>query len=257
MIVIGAGRVGTSLKRRSEARGIDVTLITRDGPDEPLHGPQGDPILVATRNDDLLDVLDRVPSYRHDDLVFIQNGLYRGFLHNNQLEGATRGLLYFAATTRDGPIEPGTVSRFFGPHALFMVRWFARMDLQARAVDWARYNYYELEKLTWLCVFGVLCDAHRCTVGEALVHEEDLRSLVKEMALFGRAHLNVDPPLDYLLERLKDYSRSIPDYRASVKEWAWRHGAVLRLMAERDRTLPTMVRLLRQGGHGPKLEGFG
>lgn len=253
MIIIGAGRVGTSLKKRSEAHGVEVTLVDRQGPDEVLDGPQGDPILVATRNDDLLDVLERVPDHRTDDLVFIQNGLYRGLLSNNQLQGTTRGLIYFAATERSGDIDPGTVSWFFGPHALAMARWFAVMKLKARATDWARYSYYELEKLTWLCVFGVLCDAHACTVGEALAHEDDLDALIGEMVRFGRAELNVDPPLDYLKERLVEYTRSIPDYRAAVKEWEWRNGAVLRAMAHRDQRMPATVRLLRAGGHGDRV----
>lgn len=249
MIVIGAGRVGTSLKRRSEEHGVEVTLVGRDTPDEALEGPQGDPIVVATRNDDLLAVLERVPDYRHEDLVFVQNGLYRGLLQNNQLSGATRGLIYFAATERYGTIDPGTVSWFFGPHALAMVRWFAVMKLKARSVDWARYTYFELEKLAWLCVFGVLCDAHGCTVGEALAHRDDLDALVKEMIRFGRAVLNVDPPAEHLTSRLIEYTESIPTFRASVKEWEWRNGAVLREMAGREKRMPNMVRLLKAGGH--------
>lgn len=253
MIIIGAGRVGTSLKKRSEAHGVEVTVVDRQGPDAALEGPQGDPIVVATRNDDLLDVLQRVPDYRRDDLVFIQNGLYRGLLQNNQLQGATRGLIYFAATARDGDIDPGTVSWFFGPHALAMARWFATMKLNARAVDWPRYSYYELEKLAWLCVFGVLCDAHDCTVGEALAHEDELDALVKEMVHFGRAEMNVDPAFDYLKARLVEYTRSIPTYRAAVKEWDWRNGAVLAAMEQRDQRMPEMVRLLRAGGHGDRV----
>lgn len=253
MIVIGAGRVGTSLKKRSDEVGIEVTLVDRNGPDGALEGVQGDPIVVATRNDDLLDVLDRVPDYRRDDLVFVQNGLFRGLLENNQLQNVTRGLLYFAATERYGAIDPGTVSWFFGPHALTMVRWFNALGLKARSVDWARFSYYELEKVAWLCVFGVLCDAHDCTVGEALEHDEDLTALVTEMARFGRASMHVDPPVDYLKERLVAYTQTIPTFRAAVKEWEWRNGAVLREGRQHDLRMPQMERLLRAGGHGDKL----
>jgi ketopantoate reductase len=257
MIIIGAGRVGTSLKKRSEAVDIPVTLVDRTSGDAALDGPQGDPILVATRNDDLLDVIERVPEHRHEDLVFIQNGVLRGLLRNNQLSGCTRGLIYFAATERHGDIDPGTISWFTGPHALELVRWFAAMDLKARKVDWARFSYYEFEKLTWLCVFGVLCDAHDCTVGDALAHEDDLRALVDEMTHYGRGELNVDAPQDYLLERLGDYTRSIPEYRASVKEWDWRNGAVLRRMVDLgERRMPATLRLLREGGHGDRLTGL-
>lgn len=257
MIIIGAGRVGTSLKKRSEAAEIPVDLVTRTTGDSVLEGPQGDPIVVATRNDDLLDVIERVPDYRLGDLVFVQNGVFRGLLRNNHLSNCTRGLIYFAATARDGDIDPGTISWFTGPHGLTMARWFSLMDLQARHVDWPRFSYYEFEKLAWLCIFGVLCDAHDCTVDEALDHTNDFDALLAEMRHFGRAEYNVDAPLDYVGDRLRDYSRSIAGYRASVKEWDWRNGAVLRAMVDHgERRMPATQRLLKAGGHADKLSGL-
>lgn len=254
MIVIGAGRVGSSLAKRSEAYDIEVTLVTRTDGDAALHGPIGDPIVVATRNDDLLQVIERVPEERHEDLVFLQNGLIRGLLRNNHLVGCTRGLIYFAATERNGPIDPGGASVFCGPHALTMARWFGILELKARAVDWARFSYAEFEKLAWLALLGPLCDEHELPVGAVVdAHGEELRALSDEIIRFGRAVLNVEPPAAYLFERITEYSRSIPDYRASVKEWEWRNGAILREMALRELRLPRLTELLVKLGHKDRI----
>jgi ketopantoate reductase len=250
MLLIGAGRLGTSLAKRSEAHGIDVTVVARGDGWAALDEPVGDPVVVATRNDDRLEVIERVPDHRREDLVFIQNGMIRGLLRNNHLVGSTRGVIYFAATARDGDIQPGGTSWFCGPHAVTMARWLGFLELKARAVDWARFSYYEYEKLAWICLLGPLCEKHGCTVGEAVEqHGPELEALVVELHRFGRVALNVDAPPKHVYDRLVEYSRSIPDYRASVKEWAWRNGAVLALMAERSFKLPLQTAMLVETGH--------
>jgi len=255
MIVIGAGRVGSSLKRRSAEHGIEIELLTRTEGWEGLEfAVPGDPIVVATRNDDLLGVLERVPDFLHADLVFIQNGWVRGLIRNNGLGNMTRGLIYFAARERDGEIEPGGINWFCGPHALAMVRWFSRMRLKARAVDWARFSYYELEKLTWICTLGPLCEKYDCTVGEVVEqHSDELKALAAEFQLFGRQAFSVHAEVDYLHGKLVDYSRSIPGYRAGVKEWSWRNGAVLDVAIERGFAMPQLLQLLIDTGHEAEL----
>ncbi len=226
MVVIGAGRVGLALKRRSEARGAEpVVLVDRHGGNEALRGAQGDPILVAVRNDDLPAVIQRVPTYRREDLVFVQNGAIRDLLREHSLAGATRGLLYFAVASRDAEIVEGLVSPFCGPHALTMARFFSSLGLQAHAMDWGRFSYYELEKLLWLATHGLLCQAHGCTVGELVAkHRDELHALVAELCLVGRAAVGVDADPAYVTGRLVAYSETIPDWPASVKEWAYRNG---------------------------------
>jgi len=226
LVVIGAGRIGLALKRRSEARGAEpVVLVDRSSGDDALRGAQGDPILVAVRNDDLPAVIARVPTYRREDLVFLQNGAIRDLLRDHSLSGATRGLLYFAVGSREGPVVPGLVSPFCGPHALTCARFLASLGLEAHAMDWGRFSYYELEKLLWLATHGLLCQAHDCTVGAvASTHREELGALVAELCLVGRASMGVDAAPDYVTERLAAYSETIPDWPASVKEWPYRNG---------------------------------
>lgn len=228
MQMIGAGRIGTSLKRRAQERGMQLDLIGRQGGDFERTGP----LLVATRNDDLPAVLERVPTERHADLVFLQNGWLWTWLERVGLADNGRGLLYFAATERDGTIDPGTTSWFTGPHADAVAAWFNALDLEAAAVDRASFAEVELEKLAWLCVFGPLCQVHGCTVGEAIdQHAEQLTTLCHELARFGEV-VGVHVPPAALEAGLVRYSRTIPTYRASVKEWAWRNGAVLDVLEE-------------------------
>lgn len=225
MIVIGAGRVGTALAGRSQAVGIDVALVHRDHGWAALDGPPGDPVLLAVRNDDLREVVARVPAHRRDDLVFVQNGMIRTFLQEKGLDRATRGLLYFAVARKGDAIVAGGQNPFCGPHSGAMTRWFVQLGLEARALDWAGFSYFELEKAIWLSALGLLCARERLTVGEVVdQHPHDLERLVDELRQVGRAAIGVDVPLPYLLARVVAYSRQIAFFRASVKEWDWRNG---------------------------------
>jgi hypothetical protein len=225
VVIIGSGRIGTALQQRAAVRGIDVQLVGRSAGPLEVGGLQGDPIWVAVRNDDLRDVVPKVPHHRRDDLVFLQNGAIRGLLKDLGVSGCTRGLLYFAVAARGGPLVEGMVSPFCGPHALSSARFLSSIDLPAHALDWARFSYYEMEKLMWLSVHGVLCQRHQITVGEVRsAHQEALLDLVRELAAVGRAAMSVDAPVEHLVERLNAYSATIPAWRASVKEWDTRDG---------------------------------
>ena len=68
-----------------------VKLIDRQRGWEALDAVAGKPIIVATRNDDLAQVIARVPAHRQPDLVFVQNGMLRDFLADAGLATATRG----------------------------------------------------------------------------------------------------------------------------------------------------------------------
>ena len=226
MIVIGAGRVGTSLHRRARERGLPCTLVSRtDGWDAVSDGMPGRPILVAVRNDDLRVLVDRVPPHRHLDLVFVQNGMIRPLLRDLHLARCTRGLLFLAADAREGELAPGGVSPFCGPHDTAIVQWLVGLGLSAQAVDWAMFTAAELEKLVWNAAFGLLCDRWDCDVRTVVNdHRDDLSRLAGELSRVGRASMGVDFELDRLVERLVAYALTIPTWRASVKEWKWRNG---------------------------------
>jgi ketopantoate reductase len=259
-IVIGAGRVGTALQARSAKIGVPCALVSRDHGWEALEGPQGDPVILAVRNDDLLEVAARVPRNRRTDLVVIQNGAVRQHLRDNALERVTRGLIYFAVSKRGEPIQPGGTSWFSGHHGLTLARWFGQMGLSAESVDWGRFSFYELQKMCWIAAFGPLCDRHDTTVGDiADNHRDALHALVTELAAIGRAAHGIDVPIDYLVEGLCAYSRTIPDFRASTKEWRWRNGWFVETARRHHLKIPVQRELLTAIGHGHRIgpEGSG
>ena len=97
--------------------------------------------------------------------------------------------------------------------------------------------------------FGVLCDVHDTTVGRVCTdHREQLAALVDEFRRVGRASMNVDMPLDWLVERLVAYSLTIPGYRAAIKEFRWRDGWFQREAARLGLTLPLHTELVSSQG---------
>ena len=228
MVIIGAGRIGGAFASRAEAVNVPVALVGRDQGWSALEGPAGDPILVATRNDDLVDVVQRTPEHRRADLVFMQNGAIRESLVEMGLAGAGRGVLYVLVATRGGPLQPGPAdipSPFTGPHAARVVTFLQAIDVPAQAVDPDQFAVVEFEKLLWLSIFGLLCEAHDAPVGPvADEHEAEVEALVRELWPVGEAAWGVQADPARIAERLLVYSRSIPGCRASVKEGPYRNG---------------------------------
>lgn len=221
MLIIGAGRVGTGLHNTIP----NTTLISRTEGWDALEGEPGTPVIVATRNDDLAAVLDRVPAPRRDDLVFVQNGMLRPWLKENDLAGATRGLLFFAVSKRGDSPAPGAPSPFWGPHAEAVVASFAGAGLPAEVVGAEGFLALEFEKLAWNCIFGLLCEVHDTSVGTLVeAHHGDIHRLAGEMLAVGSRELAVTLDHERLTESLCAYSRGIPTYRGAVKEWPWRNG---------------------------------
>ena len=219
-VVIGLGRIGTVFSKAD-----NCAVVTRKRGWSVLDEPAGDPIAVCVRNDDLAGVLTRVPAHRRSDLVFVQNGMLEPWLEDHGLEGNTRGLLFFAASERGGPVDPGGVSRFTGAHANAMALWLESLGLRAEVVGRRSFAAVMLEKLIWNASFGLLCERFGVDVGGVLdEHADDLAALSRELAAVGRAALDVDLDPAALLANLRDYAGSIPRNRAGIKEWRWRNG---------------------------------
>ena len=85
------------------------TLISRNSDSSSINENASGPIYVCTRNDDLLDVLNKTPKKRREDLVFLQNGILEPFLNEHGLHDNTQGLIYFAISKRgETPIDGKT-----------------------------------------------------------------------------------------------------------------------------------------------------
>lgn len=247
--IIGAGRIGGALKALAEARHRPIRVLGRADDWHGLDEPAGAPILVCTRNDDLPAVLARVPPARRCDLVFVQNGMLRPWLAAQGLQGATRGLLFFAVQTRGAAIEPGPPSPFCGRLANDIVGELSALGVPAEEVDERQFAAWELEKLLWNCVFGLLCQAHNCTVGEALArHPQEIADLTAELLPVGARALGLRVDSRAVLRRLLDYSAAIAHNRAAVKEWPWRNGWFVAEAARQNTALPLHARLCQMAG---------
>jgi len=242
IVIIGAGRIGGALAAASP---LPCTLVTRDRGWEAMLEPAGDPLLVCVRNDDLEAVVARVPAMRRADLVFVQNGMLDGWLAAHDLADSTRGLLYFAVSRRGGPIEPGGVSPFTGPHATALADWLISLGVAAEPVDRMHFAASMLEKLIWNAGFGLLCERHGVTAGEVLGHHaEDLEQVAAELNAVGRAALGVHLEDAALLARLRAFAARIPETRAGLKEWSWRGGWFVAAAREYGLAMPAHARLL-------------
>ena len=103
--IIGGGRIGAFLYESNNQ--VD-TLITRSSGQSINENGSG-PIYICTRNDDLLDVINKTPKNRKCDLVFLQNGMLEPFLESQGLAENTQGLIYFAISKKgEKPIDGKT-----------------------------------------------------------------------------------------------------------------------------------------------------
>ena len=247
--LIGAGRIGGALQARALAKRRPMRVLGRHEDWRELEAPAGVPVVVCTRNDDLPAVLARIPAHRHGDLVFVQNGMLRPWLAANGLQDATRGLLFFAVQARGAAIDPGPPSPFCGRHAVAVVAELAALDVAAEVVDARQFAAWELEKLLWNCIFGLLCQAHDCTVGGVLAaHRDEIAALNAELLAVGQKALGVTLDSAAVLQRLVDYSAAIPQNRAAVKEWPWRNGWFVAEAARQGAVLPVHARLCQLAG---------
>lgn len=242
--------MGGALAAAARQRGIPCHLASRDAGWEAIESGSG-PILVATRNDDLPGIVQRVPARRHDHLVFVQNGMLRPWLASAGLSDATRGLLFFAVAARGAPIQPGPPSPFTGPVAEQVVAFLRAIDVPAELVSPAAFTDLEHEKLLWNTSFGLLCQALQVPVGDVVRHHRDLLvDLVRELDGVARRALDIGVELDTLVEKLCAYSLTIPDYQGAVKEWRWRNGWYVDVAAQYELPLPVHTRLCEQAGVG-------
>ena len=225
MIIIGSGRVGGGLKLRADRVGVAATMVSRRDGWAAVRADESGPILVCVNAGDLGNILDSTPTARHDDLVFIQNGMLDTFLSDRRLAANSRGLLYFAVPKRGVEPQPGGPSIFAGLHANAMVAFFQSIELEAQAVSKSEFSNEMATKLIWNCVFGLLCEVLDIPVGQICTdHRAAIDSLVEELVTV--ANVGIDTSLDAATtsDSLVAYSNSIPNYQGALKQWEWRNG---------------------------------
>jgi ketopantoate reductase len=215
VVVVGAGRIGTSLAAMGP-----VTLVRRGEPIPALAGP----VVVCTRNDDLRGVIDATPADKRADLVFVQNGLIEDLLRDQGLQDCTLGLLYFAVQSVGADPVDGGGTVLTGPWAEHLAAHLRAGGVSVTVVDRTAFRQQMLEKLLWNVVFGLLSQTHAASVGQVCAdHDDQVRALTAELVGVGERALGLtlEPGV---ADRLIAYSREIADYRGAVKEWPWRNG---------------------------------
>lgn len=251
IVIVGAGRVGSVVARCAQEVGVPVRVVRR-GEAVPADAQGVEPVVVCTRAEHLADVLAVTPEARRGDLVLLQNGLLPPWLAQHGLDGpphvVTQGIVWFAATARDGRAVPGAPCSFHGPDAAAVAALLRAGGIPARAiVDRGAFATEQAEKLGWNCIFGLLCELERAPVGVVLHRRDaDVTALCRELAPVLADAYAAPVRADALEASVRAYTASIPDFVAGLKEVAWRNGAVQR--AARAAGLPTQLhdRLLQQ-----------
>lgn len=221
--IVGNGRIGGAL---SEA-GNCVVLGRGDSIDADGEGP----ILLATRNDALDEIIDKCPENRRKDLVFLQNGYLDDFLEKKGLSANSQVLLYLSVPAKgvaptDGvtAFNPEGLTAATGEWAQAFADRLASIDLKCNVVTAKDYRPAMFEKLMWISTYMLVGAANGCaTVGDAgRDHADTVESIVRELVSAVSTREGIEFP-DGTLERLKSYTDVVADFPCGVKEFEWRN----------------------------------
>ncbi|CAK9085972.1 unnamed protein product [Durusdinium trenchii] len=213
-VIVGGGRLGEAFAKM----GLRQDVIVRRGETFPSDAPEG-PIYVCTRNDALEEVIRMVPEERHEDLVFVQNGVLMPFLDRQLRPGlpVTILLVYFAVAKKGEPPLDGKTDT--DPEGLSAVnaggKWAREVhwrltssDLACRILRDMEFKQAYWEKNLWISAYMMVDE------------------LIGQLAVAVSAS-QADVTWERLLlcDRLAAYARSVAHFPTAVKEFEWRNGA--------------------------------
>lgn len=219
------GRIGSFLHEQNERK--DILLRRGENVPEDSNGP----IYVATRNNDLDDIIKSTPSTRLEDLVFLQNGVLTNYLKSKGLEKNTQGLIYLAVSKKgEKPIDgitdlnPEGLTAITGKWAEDFAIRLKNAGLTCHVLDYPTWTIAMLEKHIWISAFMAVGAKHKCTVGEVeKIHKDEVCSLITEMASAANKATGVAFKSD-VADRLCAYARSVAHFPTALKEFEWRNG---------------------------------
>lgn len=237
--------------------GVEGDVIVRRGeafPSEPKTGP----VIVATRNDVLEDVIKNTPPERREDLVFIQNGMLQPFLDAQGLGSNTQALIYFAvAAAGDKPtdgvtdLNPEGLTAATGKWADAFAARLRSGEMSCHVLDAPTYEGSMYEKLIWICAMMLVGAQHEgAKVGDvATTYKGEVVELIEEL-LAGTTACTGAKFAPGAVERLLAYARTVAHFPCGVKEFPWRNGYFYSLsekaMAEgKPDPFPTHTSLLK------------
>ena len=221
--IVGNGRIGGALSESGNC----IVLGRGDSIDPDGEGP----ILLATRNDALDEIIEKCPVNRRKDLVFLQNGYLDDFLEKKGLAQNSQVLLYLSVPAKgvaptDGvtAFNPEGLTASTGEWAQAFADRLASINLKCNVVTPIDYRPAMFEKLMWISTYMLVGAANNCaTVGDAgNDHSDTIDSIVKEFVAAVSAKEGITFP-DGTLERLKSYTDVVADFPCGVKEFEWRN----------------------------------
>lgn len=231
-VIVGGGRLGEALAKM----GLGDDVVLRRGEAFPSDAPRG-PIYVCTRNDALETVIASVPEDRHEDLIFVQNGVLMPFLEEKLKPGLplTILLVYFAVAKKGEPPLDGKTDT--DPEGLSAVnaggKWAREVhwrltssDLACRILRDMEFQQAYWEKNLWIAAYMMVGALHKCTVGEVeSEHRSEVDELLVQLATAVASTHDVTWERLRLCDRLAAYARSVAHFPTAVKEFEWRNGA--------------------------------
>jgi len=232
-IIVGGGRIGSLLYDRCGLEG-DILLGRGDKIPEDFPGP----IYVATRNDDLADIIEGCPESKRDDLIFLQNPMIEPLLKRYAMADTnTMVNVYFAVPTKganpiDGitDVNPDGLTSVTGKWAKAVQQRLNRAELSCKLLHKRDCRRAMIEKHIWLSVFMVIGTAQGHISGKPLTVGEveryffkEVEPMCRQLGFTSRTLLSAAPP-EGLEDRLRAYSRAVADFPTAMKEFRWRNG---------------------------------
>lgn len=135
VIIIGMGEMGGVFARGFLRSGHPVYPVTRkmDLAVEAPHMPEPALVLIAVAENDLEEVLGKIPSFWSDRIVLLQNELLPRDWEAHKLEPTVISVWFEKKKGQDARvIIPSPV---FGPHAGMMARALEAVDIPARILN--------------------------------------------------------------------------------------------------------------------------
>lgn len=249
-ILIGPGEVGRRLGGALERAGWTVATVTRtSGWDTATDAGDRAPRIVAVREDDLGDVLDRLGPALRPRTVLVQNGFLEAV--HGDLGPVTRGLIWFMS--KKDVFRELTTSLFYGPLAGDLVVPLARSGLAvARIEERERALREMILKGLWNCLVGLPLAVHETDLATYRREREDeLRGMLDEGCAAAGPEFGVTVTPEEALVRIDATIGPIGFVRGGAKALPWRNGAIAAFGRRHRVPTPVTDRLLRAVGFDP------
>lgn len=206
--VVGAsGRMGSKWIKQTGSR-----AVLRGLSPGCLSG-KGNPIYVTTPSKSWEEILRRTPTQRHDDLVWIGNGLPRPEMNNSTFVVPHFAILNKGEGVITTSLSPPTYVS--GKHASTVARVLEADGIRVEIVSWNEVRVAAARKLLWASCMWLLSHTSSPPLTVVEVHktkQEMLLQLVREVwpALQHKVGIFGDNDIEKTIIYLQAYSESIP-----------------------------------------------